>query len=90
MVYSYTSAGSEFMDQYMEHTIEKLETSGEDQAVIDEEIENMTKMMEAYENPLIRIGVTFVEIFPVGLLITLICAAILKKKSDKTAALDDI
>jgi len=32
---------------------------------------------ELYSNPIIKIGMTFVEIFPVGLFISLVSAAIL-------------
>jgi hypothetical protein len=40
-----------------------------------------------YENPLFRFGFTvFVEIFPVGLLITLVSAGILRKKEFLPAA----
>jgi hypothetical protein len=35
-------------------------------------------MKEMYRNPLFRLPMTFIEIFPVGLLIALISAAILR------------
>ncbi len=43
-------------------------------------------LAEQYKNPVIRFGMTLLEIFPVGLLITLICAALLlaKKSFPKT------
>jgi hypothetical protein len=40
----------------------------------------MDKMVKSYEDPLYRIPLTYMEILPVGLLISLICALILKKK----------
>jgi hypothetical protein len=33
-----------------------------------------------YDNPLLNAAVTFIEPFPIGLLITLISAAVLRKK----------
>lgn len=36
--------------------------------------------VEQYKNPLFRIPITFMEIIPVGLLISLICAAVLRKR----------
>ncbi len=35
-------------------------------------------MAESYRNPLFRIPMTFIEIFPVGLLVALISAALLR------------
>ena len=38
----------------------------------------MRAMAEIYRNPLIRIPITFTEIFPVGLLVALVSAALLR------------
>lgn len=72
-----------FMESYYEHSVEKIKTGGDSEAEIQSQIANMEKWRKLYKNPLIQIGVTFVEIFPVGLLITIISAAILKKKPEK-------
>ena len=41
----------------------------------------MQKYKEMYDNPLINAAMTFIEPFPVGLLITLLSAAVLRKKA---------
>ena len=74
-----------FMDNYYEQNIEKIRSSGDSETQIQAKIVDMEKWRELYKNPLIQIGFTFLEIFPVGLLITLISAAILKKKQTKAA-----
>ena len=79
MIYSNT-IGSGFMDQYYEYSIQELKDSGAPTVEIDEKIEEMEGFKDLYKNPLVQIGVTFLEIFPIGLLITLLCAAVLKKK----------
>ena len=38
----------------------------------------MAQFGEMYANPLIRMPITFIEIFPVGLVISLIAAALLR------------
>lgn len=81
MVYANT-AGAGFMDSYFEYSVEKIRNSGASEADIQEQIANMENWKDLYMNPLVQIGVTFMEIFPVGLLITLISAAILKKKRE--------
>jgi len=75
------TAGTNFMDSYYQHSVEKIKTSNDPETEIQAKIADMEKWRELYKNPLIQIGVTFIEIFPVGLLITLISAAILKKKN---------
>ncbi len=50
------------------------------QEKIDAAKKEMENMKAMYENILFRFGMTLMEIFPVGLLITLICAGVLRKK----------
>ena len=85
MLYLNTS-DTNFVDAYYEQNIEKIKTGGGSETEIQAKIADIKKSQELYKNnPLIRIGFTFLEIFPVGLLITIICASILKKKQEKTA-----
>lgn len=47
-----------------------------------EKIESSKKMMELYDaNPLVRFGFTLLEVLPVGIVITLLSAALLKRKN---------
>jgi len=39
-----------------------------------------------YKNPLFNVAMTFIEPFPVGLVITLLSAAVLRKKPQSLAA----
>ena len=61
-------------------TIKKMQHDGKSQEEIDKKREEMKMFAEWYKNPLIRFGMTLLEIFPVGLVITLIAAGILRKK----------
>lgn len=69
-----------FMDQYAEHSLNKLRESGATEAQIESASQEMSKMKELYDILILRLAITLVEILPVGLIITLISAAILKKK----------
>ena len=40
----------------------------------------MRDFQEMYKNPVVKVGFTYVEILPVGLLISLLCAALLKRR----------
>jgi len=44
------------------------------------------KYKETYDNPLINAAMTFIEPFPIGLVITLISAAVLRRKRQAQAA----
>jgi Protein of unknown function (DUF4199) len=69
-----------FMDKYGAHMVEKLRASGASDAAVLAKVEQMKKYKEMYDNPLINAAMTFIEPFPVGLLITLISAAVLRRK----------
>lgn len=74
----------DFMDRYAALSIQKLRDKGASDAAIATAIKDMARFKELYKNPLINIGVTFMEIFPVGLIVTLISAAILRRKDGGT------
>lgn len=71
---------TDWMDQYATSYLEDLNNKG----ATEEEIEEGRILMDGYKvmykNPWKKIGITFLEIFPVGLLVSLLAAAILKKK----------
>jgi len=80
MIISNTIA-KDFMSEYFQQSITKLKNSGLPQAEIDEKIAEMEYFRELYKNPLINVGMTFLEIFPVGLVISIISALVLKRKA---------
>jgi hypothetical protein len=73
----------DFMDQYARYAIDNMRESGATEAAITEETENMQAMAESYKNPLIFIAFTLLEIFPVGLLISLMAATIAHFRNKK-------
>lgn len=79
-VYMQTKPQNNFIDKYAEHHIDKLKSNGSPQDVIDKTVSEMESMKEMYKNPLIRFGMTLMEILPVGILVTLLSAAILRRK----------
>jgi Protein of unknown function (DUF4199) len=68
-----------FADSYAAHAIEKARASGATPAAIEKTRQKMAQFKEWYKNPLINIGMTFIEVFPVGLIMTLISAGILRR-----------
>lgn len=75
-----------FMDKYIEHSLNKMRAKGVSPAEIDQKAKEMADMAEIYKNPVIRFGFTVLEILPVGIVITLVCAAALRRKDRKDLA----
>ena len=70
----------DFLDQYHAHTLGKLRAAGATEAAIREAQADMAKLAKLYANPLINAGITFMEPLPVGLIVTLVSALILRRK----------
>lgn len=70
----------DFMEKYSAHMIEQTKASGASAAEMDKQLADMAYYKEMYKNPLFVILFTYMEILPVGLLITVISAFILKRK----------
>lgn len=67
-----------FIDAYIASIIESRQTAGASQAELAATIAETETFRQQYSNPLFRLPMTFVEIFPVGVLISLISAFILR------------
>ena len=70
----------DFLDKYSSYVIEKARAAGDSQQVIDAKLQEMKDFKTMYNNPLINAALTFIEPFPVGLIVTVVSAAILRKK----------
>ncbi len=70
----------DFMAEYYQFSVDKLKTSDLSEAEIASKLAEMEEFKEVYKNPLVQIGVTLLEIFPVGMIMALIAALIFRKK----------
>jgi hypothetical protein len=77
---SYNRIGDEFIEKMKADYTEELKASDLTDAQREAKQAKMDKLWENYQNPIIRFGITITEIFPVGLIITLLCAGLLRKK----------
>src|SRR6516225_1991024 len=76
----------DFMDKYGASVLQKMQASGATAAAIQQKSEELNKLKVMYKNPLFNVAMTFIEPFPVGLVITLLSAAVLRKKAPSQAA----
>jgi len=70
----------DFADKYAAHMVERAKASGASPQKLDETQQKATQFKQIYKNPAINMALTFMEVFPIGLGVTLISAGILRKK----------
>ncbi|MBK6405757.1 MAG: DUF4199 domain-containing protein [Holophagales bacterium] len=75
----------DFGDTYAAHVLEKLRAEGASAEKLAAETKKMASFQELYRNPFFNVGMTFLEIFPVGLVVTLVSAGILRRKAPSPA-----
>jgi hypothetical protein len=69
-----------FTEKYAAYVVEKARAGGASQREIDAKTEEMRNFKIMYDKPLVNIAFTFLEVFPIGAILSLISAAILRKK----------
>lgn len=70
-----------FWDAYGAHSVDKLTASGASPAAVQAKLQQVRKYKELYKNPLFNAALTFINPFPIGLVITLASALVLRRKS---------
>ena len=71
----------DYMTKYTAHVIDKERAKGASEAELAKKATEMQEFEEMYKNPLVNFGLTILEPLPVGLIITLVSAAVLRRKS---------
>jgi hypothetical protein len=69
-----------FMDGYFAAQVHKVESAGLDAATTAARVAAIQHSQQMYQNPLVNAAYTFIEPLPVGVIITLISAAVLRRK----------
>jgi hypothetical protein len=79
--YSVTHPGFDerFIAKWTEHEIGKIQASGGSQAEIDEAKQNVELMRTLFQNPLLFFVICLLELLPVGIIVTLVSAALLRR-----------
>jgi len=76
----------DFAEKYAVQMVERAKASGASQQKIEATTRQAQAFVRSYHNPAYNVGMTFLEVFPVFLLITLLSTAILRKKTVNLAA----
>jgi hypothetical protein len=83
----YYRLAPDFGEKYAAHAIEKERAKGASEAELAEKMTEMQRFQEMYKNPLFNAAITFLEPFPVGLIVSFLSAAILRRRSDPASML---
>ena len=70
----------DFFEKYSAHVIEKARASGATPEALQAQAKQLEQDIRLFKNPFFHVAFVFIEPFPVGLIITLISAAILRKR----------
>ena len=75
----------DFAEKYAARVMEEARTSGATQAQLDAKAREMARFQQMYRNPLVNIAYTFLEPLPVGLVMSLVSAGILRRRREVPA-----
>lgn len=76
----YTNFAPDFMEKYTTTMLDKQRANGASAEEIKKLSSDMEEYKEMYKNPLMVICLTYMEILPVGILVSLISAGVLKRR----------
>jgi Protein of unknown function (DUF4199) len=75
----------DFGEKYAAHMLTKLKASGASEIEMAKQTKEMASFSEMYKNPFFNALVTYSEIIPVGLIVSLISSLILRKRIKENA-----
>jgi putative flippase GtrA len=70
----------DYLDKYSQHVMYMAKIGGANEQELAAKATEMATFAEMYQNPVAVVLITFSEVFPIGLIISLVSAAILKRK----------
>jgi hypothetical protein len=86
ILYFYFNFFPDFLDKYSAHLVEKARAAGATPEAIQQQVDEMQQFKKLYSNPFFNAAFTFIEPFPVGLVITFISSLILRKRKSEQPA----
>lgn len=71
-------SGSDFMADYSASVLRSMHAKGASAAALQAKAAQLRDLAAQYRDPLFRLPMTFIEIFPVGLVVAIVSAALLR------------
>jgi len=75
-----------FADKYAAYTVERVRSSGASAQQIEATARQMQQFKQQYDQPLFNAAITFMEPFPIGFLVALVSAAVLRRNRAQPGA----
>lgn len=72
----------DFPERYAAYMLEEAKEAGATEQELAARAAELARFREMYKNPLINAGITFIEIFPIGFVVTLVSAALLRRDAN--------
>jgi hypothetical protein len=82
----YRGSGQEFLQKYTAYYLDKMKKDGASDAEVEKARVEGEQFMDMYRNFVVRFPMTMMEILPVGVIVTIISAALLRRRELLTAA----
>ena len=82
----YPSVGEEFMQKYTAYHLDKMKKEGASEADVEKARVEGEQFMEMYRNFAVRFAFSLMEILPVGIVVTFVSAALLRRREVLPAA----
>ncbi len=79
-MYYFNFVENHFIENYTSFYVNKLNASGKTAVEIKTEIDAFTTNMKNYKDPAVMSLFTFLEVFPIGLIISVLCALLMRRK----------
>lgn len=73
----------DFIEKYSAHELAKLQSSGVTGSELVQKTEELKQAKEWYANPFLKVLMTYAEILPVGIVVSLISALFLRRKGTR-------
>jgi hypothetical protein len=77
----YFKLASGFSERYARYAIERAQTSGSSPQELEATKRRMESFKRMYDNPLTNAAITFLEPAPIGIVVSVISAAVLRRKT---------
>ena len=76
----YYKLAPDFLTKYQAYVLEEARAEGASEAEVEKKKSEMDRYMQLYKNPVVNVGITFLEPLPVAVVVALVSAGVLSRR----------